>query len=397
MNKRMLQKICQSAQLLSQTSEKSRNFCLFRLGEIINARRKAIVTANKEDLLMAEKKGLSPTLLQRLKLDNDGITQIIREVRLISELDSVMGKIIEKRLITNGLELHKIAVPIRVILVIYESRPEVTIDVAALCIKSGNATILKGGPEAINTNRELFKCIAYALKESGMDKATVALVETRDEISKLLREDTFIDLVVARGGYGLMKAVRKQSIIPVLAHSAGGARIYIDQSADFVMARKIIINAKTSKPSACNSLDTIVIHQAIAKAFIPLIAKDLSKHGVEIVKGIAAYKREFLDLKVALKVVKNIEEATTFINRYSKKHSEGIIASDVKVIERFTNAIDAASVFVNCSTRLHDGYVFGFGSEMGIATGKFHARGPVGLRELLTYKWKVYGNGQIRK
>ena len=397
MNRYTLQKTRQAAQLLSQASEESKNSCLSKLGEIIHARQRAIIEANKKDLLEAGKKGLTAPLLQRLKLDSTGIAHIVKKVRAIRKLDSGVGKILERKIVENGLKLHKVAVPIGVILIIYESRPEVTIDVAALCIKSGNAAILKGGPEAINTNRELFWCITQTLKDSCMDEKAVAFVETRREVSKMLCENTFIDLVIARGGYSLIKAVREQSTISVLAHSAGGARIYIDQSADLAMARKIIINAKTSKPSACNSLDTIVIHQAIARVFVPLLMKELSKHGVKIVSGLTAYETEFLDLKVALKVVKNVEEAIIFINRYSKKHSEGIIASDAKVIDMFTNAIDAAALFVNCSTRLHDGYVFGLGSEMGIATGKLHARGPVGLRELLTYKWKIYGKGQIRK
>lgn len=397
MNKQTLEKMRRAGQLLAQTSEESKNSCLLNLEKIIQAQQRTIIKANKKDLALARKKGLAAPLLQRLKLDSEGLAHIAKEIKVISKLKSGLDKIIEKKIVANGLELHKVAVPLGVILAIYESRPEVTIDVAALCIKSGNAVILKGGAEAINTNRELFACIVRALKESGIDEKAVAFIETRREVGKLLLEDRFVDLVIARGGYDLVKAVRKRSIIPVLAHSAGGARIYIDQSADLKMARKIIINAKTSKPSACNSLDTIVIHQAIAKTLIPRLIKDLSKRGVKIVSDRAAYQTEFLDLKIALKVVRNINEALGFINRYSKKHSEGIIASDIKAIAKFTKAIDAAALFVNCSTRLHDGYVFGLGSEMGIATGKLHARGPIGLRELLTYKWKIYGHGQIRK
>ncbi len=397
MNKQALKELQKSAQLLSETSEEARNACLLKLGKIIHERRQHIIEANKKDLLKAKKEGMAAPMIERLKLDSKGIIQMLKELRAVGKLHSGVGRIIEKKKIKKGLVVNKMAVPLGVILVIYESRPEVTVEVAALCIKSGNGAVLKGGSEALNTNRELCACIARSLKESGMSEKTVTCIETRQEVNKIMREDTFIDLVIARGGYDLVKAVQKQSLIPVLAHSAGGARIYIDQSADLAIARRIIINAKTSKPSACNALDAVVVHQAVAGAFVPMLTKDLFQSGVRIMKGEKAYKKEFLDLKIAIKIVKNLEEAIVFINRYGKKHSEGIIAADKKVIETFTHAIDAAAIFVNCSTRLHDGYVFGLGAEMGIATGKLHGRGPIGLQELLTYKWKMYGNGQIRE
>lgn len=397
MNKQTLIKLQQSARELSQVPEEVKNAFLFNLGKIIQARQKCILEANQKDLSIARQKGLAVPMIQRLNLDREGIVQMVKELREIRKRNSGVGKVLNKRTTPEGLLLKKVAVPIGVIFVIYESRPEVTVNVAALCIKSGNAVILKGGSEARNTNRELYMCIVLALKESGVNQNAVTLIGTRQEVNDVLCEGVYIDLVIARGSYSLVKAIQKRSAIPVLAHASGGARIYIDKSANIAMARKIIVNAKVSKPSACNSLDTVVIHQAVAKKIIPMIKKDLFRHHVEIVKGRQAYKKEFLGLKVSIKVVKNVEEAVEFMNHYSKKHSEGIIASDSRVIQVFTDAVDAATLFVNCSTRLHDGYVFGMGSEMGIATGKLHARGPVGLQELLTTKWKVYGQGHIRK
>ncbi|MEK7140942.1 MAG: glutamate-5-semialdehyde dehydrogenase, partial [Patescibacteria group bacterium] len=314
-----------------------------------------------------------------------------------------IGEIIEERTDKNKLFLKKVRTPLGVIAVIYEARPEVTIDVAALCIKSGNAVILKGGSQALETNKTLYACILAALEKTGIDKETVSFISSnsRRTINWLLKKNEYVDLVIARGGYGLVKAVLNQSTIPVLAHAAGGARIYIDASADLSMAEEIILNAKTSKPATCNSLDTIVVHRNIVNKFIDRITNVLEMQHVKVINDQKATEKvwntEFLGLTVAIKVVKDVKEAVNFINRHSKRHSEGVVAEDKKVIDYFVDSIDAAALFVNCSTRLHDGYVFGLGSEMGISTGKLHARGPVGLKELTTYKWEMYGNGQIRK
>ena len=296
--------------------------------------------------------------------------------------------------------MRKIRVPLGVIAVIYESRPEVTIDVAALCVKSGNVVILKGGSEAIHTNTVLYRCIRTALQQSGFPNHTVSFISTSDRrvTNALLKQHEYVDVVIARGGYDLVKTVLRTSTIPVLAHAAGGARIYIDKSARLSIANRIIINAKTSKPSACNSLDTIVIHQDIASRFLPQIVKLLKRRHVTInIIPEQNWDTEFLRLTIGIKVVKNKEEAVDFINRHSKRHSEGIVATDKTTIDYFLHSVDAAALFVNCSPRLHGGYVFGLGSEIGIATAKLHARGPVGLKELTTYKWHVYGNGHIRE
>lgn len=392
-----LGKIKHSASKLSTVSEERKNAFLRYLSESLLKKQREIIAANKKDLTKARIQRLSAAFIERLGLDKNGIKNLIVKLKGIEKLNARIGEIIEERSDENKLLFRKVRAPLGIIVVIYESRPEVTIDVAALCIKSGNAVILKGGSEAVETNKVLYTCILTALEKSGLAKETVSFISSknRENINRLLKKPEYIDLVIARGGYELVKAVLNQSTIPVLAHAAGGARIYIDETADLTVADKVIINAKTSKPAACNSLDTIVIHQNMASKFLPKITSRLKDNGVKIVEDDCG--TEFLGLCVSIKIVKDVKEAVDFINQHSKKHSEGIIATDKKVIDYFTKSIDAAALFVNCSTRLHDGYVFGLGSEMGISTGKLHARGPVGLKELTTYKWEVYGNGQIRR
>lgn len=389
-----LNHIKEAAFVLSQKKDRDQNMFLKNLANYLMDNKELIFKANEKDIRNAEKDNLSASMIQRLILDKDGLNDLILRLSNLQKMKSVTGAILEQKLLENKLILKKISVPLGLIMVIYESRPEVTIDVAALCIKSGNAVILKGGSEAVNTNKVLYKCIVESLKSAKLSEKTVAFIEDRITLNKLLNRNDYIDLVIARGGYEMVKNVMKNSRIPVLAHSAGGARIYIDESADLSIVEKIIINSKTSKPAACNSLDTIVIHQRIAKQVLSDLTDSLKNNNVEIVNN--QWDQEFLDLKIGIKIVKNLDEAIKFINIYSKKHSEGIIAMDKSVINKFKNSIDTAAAFVNCSTRFHDGYEFGMGAEMGISTGKIHARGPVGLKELTTYKWEVYGNGQIR-
>lgn len=392
-----LEKIKQSANKLSTTSEERRNTFLRHLPEVLLQKQQEIIEANKRDLAKAKTQRRSQAFIERLGLDETEIKKVIIKLRSVEKLRTGIGEIIEERTDENKLQFKKIRVPLGVIAVIYEARPEVTIDVAALCIKSGNAAILKGGSEAAETNKVLYTCISSALKKSKLAKETVSLISSKNRrITKwLLQRHDYIDLAIARGGRSLVKAVLSQSTIPVLAHAAGGARIYVDKSADLLMAEAIILNAKISKPAACNSLDTIVVHQNIAAEFVSKISTKLKDNGVKIVEN--DWDTEFLGLSVSIKTVTNVEEAIYFINQHSKRHSEGIIATDKKVINYFTKSIDAAALFINCSPRLHDGYVFGLGSEVGISTGKLHARGPVGLKELTTYKWEVYGHGQIRE
>ncbi len=386
--------IKKAALTLSQAEEKEQNLFLKNLAMSLINNKEVILKANKKDVNFAKTNKLSSSMIQRLVLDEGGLKNLVLKLENLQRLKSVTGAILEEKLLKNKLILKKVSVPLGVILVIYEARPEVTIEVAALCVKSGNAAILKGGFEALNTNKALFNCIIESLDKSKLSKQTILFIEDRSAVSKLLKMNEDIDLVIARGGYEMVKKVMEQSSIPVLAHSAGGARIYIDKSADLSIIERIVINSKTAKPAACNSLDTIIIHQNIAKKVLPVLNKALKKSNVEVLNN--RWEQEFLDLKIGIKIVKNLEESIEFINTHSKKHSEGIIAQDEKIINKFKNSIDSAAIFINCSTRFHDGYQFGLGAEMGISTGKLHARGPVGLKELTTYKWEVYGNGQIR-
>lgn len=391
-----LKNIKKAASLLANAEKSQIDLFLDCLSKILESNRETIINANKKDIKNAIKLNLPRPVIDRLVLDNRCLKKIICRIKEIKRLESPIGKVYESKILEKGMLLKKVAVPIGVIFVIYESRPEVTIDVAGLCIKSGNAAILKGGSEALNTNCVLFDCIQQALDESGITKDAILFINSRLRIvtKQLLQASDFIDLVIARGGYGMVKKIIDISKIPVLAHSSGGARIYVDESADLDIAEKIIINSKISKPAACNSLDTILVHNNIAKKFIPQISGKLKKYGVLIKSD---YDKEFLGLFISVKVVESLDVAINFIQVYGRGHSEGIIAKDKKRIEKFVNSIDSAAVFVNCSTRFHDGFEFGLGAEMGIATGKIHARGPVGLNELTTYKWVMYGNGQVRE
>ena len=393
-NKLNLKKIRLATTQLSSCSDEQRDLFLKSLAKILLKHQEEITKANKEDINRSQKIGLSSSFIERLVLDKKGIKLLVSKIESIEKLHSNLGEVIEERSEEQGLIIKKVRVALGVIAVIYEARPEVTIDVAALCIKSGNVAILKGGSEAVETNKVLYGCILAALKEAGFTKETISFISSSDRkiTDDLLKQHKYIDLVIARGGYELVRSVLEKSTIPVLAHATGGARIYVDKSADLSIAQKVIINAKISKPAACNSIDTIVVHQDIATGFIPSITNALSGVNVSVVID-EDWDKEFMELSINIKIVKDAEEAIIFINQHSKKHSEGIISTDKNVIKQFTNSVDSAALFVNCSTRLHDGYVFGLGSEIGISTGKLHARGPVGLKELTTYKWEVYGNG----
>lgn len=392
-----LEKVKQAALALSKSTEAERNRFLALLAKEIGRAEKKILSANARDVARARAKGLDRSFVERLIIDSKGVRHLQKKLASVARLKSGLGEVIEKRKEKNGLLLIKVRVPLGVLAVIYEARPEVTIDVAALCIKSGNASILKGGSEALQTNTVLYACVRTALKKSGFSHDSVAFVATasREATYDLLERHDAVDLVIARGSYGMVKSVMEKTKIPVLAHSAGGARIYVDKSANLDMAEKILINAKITKPAACNSLDTILVDKKIAKKFIPLITRAMEAKGVTV-KTRMNWDTETLGLTVGIKIVSGVDEAIAFTQAHGKKHSEGIVAKNKRVIEEFTKSIDAAALFVNASTRFHDGYEFGLGSEMGISTSKLHARGPVGLRELTTYKWQIYGKGNIR-
>ena len=408
----LLQATKNAGSTLAGLSSAKKNAALASLARVLEQSRAEILAENKKDVKSAAARKLSSAYQDRLAITPSRFNEMLSQVKFIANAKNPIGEIIETKTLKNGIMLKKIRVPIGVIAIIYESRPAVTIDVAALCIKSGNACVLKGGSDAQNTNRALAHCITQALAHTGVPREAVLFLDMRGRkaVSALLQAREYIDVLIPRGGNELVQKVANESVIPVLYHAEGGARIYIDESANVETAVKLCVNAKTSRPAPCNSLDTVVVHARVAGAFLPLLAKKLAPHRVEIrgdkktrtrikarIASTKDYTTEFLDLILAVKVVDTLDEAIRFITKTSKRHSEGVIARKKSAISRFVNEIDAAALFVNCSTRLHDGGVFEMGAEVGIATGKLHARGPVGLYELTTYKWVAYGSGQVRE
>ena len=372
--------------------------------------RRAIIAANKADL--AQAKGKVPqAFLDRLSLNAKRFREMEKAVKEIARQSDPLNELVERKKLKNGVVLKKVRVSIGVLFIIYEARPHVTADAAALALRAGNAVILKGGSEARNTNRLIAQCFQQALKSAGLPLHAAQFIDTADRtvVKKLLKCADDIDLVIPRGGYGLVKWVRKESHIPSLSHAEGLDHTYVDASADIPLAIKVIVNAKTSFPAACNSLDHLLVHERIAQKLLPPLQTALVPYGVEL-RGDAKARKiinvkaatmqdwdtEYLSLTMGIKIVPNVDEATAHINAHGSKHSESIIARDKKTIALFKKNVDAAGIFVNCSTRLHDGGVFGLGAEMGINTGKLHARGPVGAKELTTYKWIAEGNGQTR-
>lgn len=412
----IIKKTKQSSFVVGNLSTERKNRLLLEIAKEIKLNKKNIVQENKKDVEKAKEAGFNEVFIDRLRISEKVFKQMVDQVYKVAVLPDPVGSCLEKRKLTNGAILKKISVPLGVIGVIYESRPNVTLDSAILALKSGNAIVLKGGQEAFCSNKAIVACIRQVLKRANLPKESVLFLGTggkqmnRRLVYELLKFNEYIDVIIPRGGYKLIKEVTNKSNIPLLYHGTGGARIYVDKSADLKLAVEVCVNAKTNRPSTCNSLDTVIVHEKIAREFLKKLTDGLKSCGVEI-KGDsqtrkiinakkateADYKKEFLDLVLAIKMASSLEESIEFINKYTKRHSEGIIAKDKRIIEKFTQSIDSASIFVNCSTRLHDGEIFGLGAEMGIATGKLHARGPVGLKELTTYKWIVYGKGQIRE
>ncbi len=387
-----------------------RSRVLMMTATILQRQKRTILAANAADVARA-RHNVSTALIDRLTLDEKRFSEIIAAIRAIARQKDPLGEVIERRKIKNGVVLKKVRVSIGVLFVIYEARPHVTADAAALALRAGNAVILKGGSEARNTNRCIAQCFQQALKSAGLPIHAVQFINTADRtvVKKLLQCADDIDLVIPRGGYGLVRWVRKESYIPSLSHAEGLDHTYVDASADVTLALKVIVNAKTSFPAACNSLDHLLVHERIARKLLPALQTTMVSHGVELrgdvktrkiinVKTATAkdWDTEYLNLTMGIKVVNNVNEAIAHINAHGSKHSEGIIARDKKTIALFKKNVDAAGIFINCSTRLHDGGVFGLGAEMGINTGKLHARGPVGAKELTTYKWIAEGSGQTR-
>ena len=390
-----------------------KNKALVSMAGVLKSNKKFILEANKKDVLLAQKKKLSCAMIDRLKLDNKRINEMSQSLLHVAKLKDYVGENIRAWRRPNGLLISKVRVPIGVIAIIYEARPNVTSDCIGLCLKSSNSVILKGGSEALNSNIAIFKVLKKSLFKNKIPLSAINLIDTTDRkaIDILLRLNNSIDLVIPRGGEGLIRRVAAKSKIPVIKHYKGICHIFVDKDADIAMALKVCFNAKVQRPSVCNAMETLIVHQDIAKKFFPEMVKRLKTAGVEIrgcdktrkiVKAIKKankkdWSTEYLDLILSIKVVNSLDEAINHIARYGSQHSDAIITKNKKAASEFLKRVDSAGVFVNASTRFTDGYEFGMGAEMGISTDKIHARGPMALEELASYKYVIRGNGQIRK
>ena len=395
---------------IASTTEK--NNALENMANKLIELKDEIINENKKDLDIAIEKGISKAMLDRLTLNNNRIEDMAKGLKELIALEDPIGEVIEMWKRPNGLQIGKQRVPMGVIGIIYEARPNVTCDAAGLCLKTGNAVILRGGSEAINSNKAIVKVLREAIKEVGLPENSIQLVEdtSRETATNMMRLNEYIDVLIPRGGASLIQAVVKNATVPVIETGVGNCHIYVDENADFEMAKNIIINAKTSRPAVCNAAEKMIINDKIADKFIPIIVGALKEKGVEI-RGDEKFKKiapsvelakeldwemEYSDYIIGAKVVSSVDEAIDHINKYGSGHSEAIITESYKNSQKFLNKINAAAVYVNASTRFTDGSEFGFGAEIGISTQKLHARGPMGLKELTTIKYIIYGNGQIR-
>ncbi len=388
---------------------KNRALAAIADGLIENA--ELIIEDNKKDLEKAKANHMSEAMRDRLSLDIKRIKDMAEGVRKIIGLPDPVGRVLGGKELPNGLKVIKKAVPLGVVGIIFESRPNVTVDAAALCLKSGNVAVLRGGSDAINSNKRLVSVMRSAISSAGVDENAVSLVEdtSRECVSELLKLNRYIDVLIPRGGHGLIQNVINNSTIPVIQTGEGNCSVYVDRSADIAMAVNIADNGKTQRPSVCNAIENLLVHEEIAEEFLKALDEKW-KGKVRIYADESAskyinadreateddYKTEFLDYVIAIKTVKDVSEAINFINRYGTRHSECIVTNDIKNAELFKQAVDAAAVYVNASTRFTDGGEFGLGAEIGISTQKLHARGPMGLEEMTTYKYLIDGSGQIR-
>ncbi len=402
---------------LAFLSTEIKNRALVNIAEAIIDKQDEILAANKIDYEEAKASGMGEAMLDRLMLSPSRLEGIAQDTKTVATLPDPVGEMLETRTLPNGLQISKRRVPLGVIGAIYESRPNVTIDISSLCLKSGNAVILRGGKETINSNKVLVKVAQEACNKAGVPRGTIQLIESTERtlVNQMLKMKGIIDLMIPRGGAGLIRLVSENASMPVLTGGIGVCHTYVDKSADLHKAVAIAYNAKVQRPTVCNALDCILVHNQIAQAYLPAIAREWVKAGVEmhcdeqamaILKPITSLKlvlatdedwgKEYLSLKAAIKVVESLDEALEHIEKYGSGHSEAIVTEDKSAATRFLNEVDAACVYANASTRFTDGSQFGLGAEIGISTQKFHARGPMALKELTSYKWIIQGNGQVR-
>jgi glutamate-5-semialdehyde dehydrogenase len=409
----MARKAREASLRLANIPTDAKNRALLEAAREIRENTASLQEANRKDLAAAKEQGLSPAMIDRLTLSDKTLAQICNSLEEVVALADPVGEIVSTWKRPNGLEIGKMRIPLGVIGIIYESRPNVTVDAAALCLKSGNAVLLRGGSEAIHSNRALAALLARACKASGLPEHAIQLIGTTDRaaVLEMLKQEESIDLIIPRGGEGLIRFVVENSMIPVLKHYKGVCHVYVDEGADPEMARRICVNAKVQRPGVCNSMETLLMHRKEAETLLPEIAAALQKEGVEI-RGCPEtvarvpnatpateedWGAEYLELILSVKVVADMEEAMEHIDRYGSLHTESIITRNQERAERFLREMQSSTVMVNASTRFSDGFEFGLGAEIGISTSKLHAFGPMGLQELTTTKFIVRGDGQIRE
>ncbi len=394
-----------------------KNNALLNIANALISRQEEILAANKVDYDAARASGMSESMIDRLILSPSRLEAMAQDVRAIAALPDPVGEIIEKRTLPNGLQISKRRVPLGVIGAIYESRPNVTIDISCLCLKAGNAIILRGGKEAINSNNVLSRIAQEACRQTGVPDGAIQFIQSPEHalVNQMLKMKGIIDLIIPRGGAGLIKLISESATMPVITGGIGVCHAYIDKEADIEKATAIAHNAKVQRPTVCNALDCLLVHAEIAPAYLPFIARRWAESGVEmhcdqraleILKPIFSLQivpavdgdwgKEFLSLVAAIKIVDSLDEALEHIETYGSGHSEAIVTENHAAAQRFLNEVDAACVYANASTRFTDGSQFGMGAEIGISTQKFHARGPMSLREITSYKWTIFGNGQVR-
>ena len=408
----MGQKAKEASYELGVASPGQKNEALTFMAEELIKAKEEIIKANEIDRQNAIKKGITDALLDRLSLDDSRIEAMAQGLLDIVKLQDPVGEVTNMWQMPNGLQIGQKRVPIGVLGIIYESRPNVTSDAAGLCLKSGNAVILRGASDAINSNKAVAKALVAGIKRSGLPQDCVQLLEdtSRETAREMMRLNDYIDVLIPRGGAGLIKSVVQNATVPVIETGTGNCHIFVDETADLEMAKAIVLNAKVQRPGVCNAAEKLLVHESIANEFLPTIVKALRENGVEVrgcdkaqaivddIKVIEEpeWHQEYLDLIIAVKVVKDVDEAIKHINKYNTGHSESIVTESYKNSQKFLQRVDAAAVYVNASTRFTDGGEFGFGGEIGISTQKLHARGPMGPKELTTSKYIIFGDGQIR-
>jgi glutamate-5-semialdehyde dehydrogenase len=402
-----------AARALATASTPAKNKALLQAATQLRQNSGILLAANRQDVEAGRQNGLSAAMVDRLTLSEARIDAMAKGLEIIADLPDPVGETLAMWRRPNGLEIGQVRVPLGVIGVIYESRPNVTADAAGLCLKAGNATILKGGSEAFRTNSAIVDVLTSAAVTAGLPEAAIQLIRSTDRqaVALLLQQDRYVDVIIPRGGEELIRAVTQRSAIPVIQHFSGICHTFVDKTADLEKAQRICLNAKVQRPWVCNAMENLLVHADVAPRFLPSFTADLAKAGVEVrgcdktrtivpqvkVATEEDWRTEYLDLILAIKVVDSLEEAIEFINTNGSGLADAIVSEDYSNVRRFLQEVDSATVYANASTRFTDGYEFGFGAEVGISTNRLHARGPMGLRELTTYKYVIYGNGQVRE